>query len=89
MPKLRFTRSLVLPPFVATQPRHATSHSLIVAIGAIPVNLAEISEDPLNEVHGIRALRMTRPLDSNPRRRGNLRLLTNSLFLFAHRYLAP
>ena len=75
MPKLRFTRSLVVPPFAIPddqhlfpiEPRHAAGHGLVVAEGAIPVNLAEICEDPLDEVHGVGPLGVTRPLDFIPR----------------------
>jgi hypothetical protein len=51
------------------------------------VNLAEIREDPLDEVHGVGALGVPRPLDPDPRRRNRRRLNGNPLFLFAHRYL--
>ena len=96
MPKLRRTRSLVLPPLrlpidhhlVVAQARHAAGHGLVVAKGAIPVNLAEIREDPLDKVHGIGPLGMPRPLDSDPRRRNRLRLVGIPCFLFAHRYLS-
>ena len=74
MPKLRRTRSLVLPPLrlpmtmtsSRAQPRHAAGHGLIVAKGAIAVNLAEIREDSLDKVHGVGPLGMPRPLDSDP-----------------------
>jgi hypothetical protein len=52
--------------FFALQARHSASHGLVVAIGAIPVNLAEISKDALDEIHWIRPLGMPRPLDSDP-----------------------
>jgi hypothetical protein len=39
------------------------------------VNLAEIGEDPLDKVHGIWPLGMTRPLYSVPRRRQRPRLV--------------
>jgi len=51
------------------------------------VNLAEIGEDPFDEVHGIGSLRMTRPLDSDPRRRNGRRFIGSRCFLFAHRFL--
>ena len=74
--------------FVA-QARHGARDGLVVAIGAIPVNLAVIREDAFDKVHGIGALRMPRPLDSNPRRRNRLPLIGNPCLLFAHRYLVP
>ena len=72
----------------ARQPRHAAGHGLVVAIGAIPVNLAEIGENSLDQIHGIGPLGMPRPLDPDPRRRGRLRLVGDPLFLFAHQFLA-
>ena len=75
--------------FVVAQPRHAASHGLVVAKGAIPVNLAEISEDPLDEVHGVGPLWVARPLNSGPCRRNRRRLMGNDCFLFAHLCLAP
>jgi hypothetical protein len=54
-------------------PRHPASHGLVVAKGAIPVNLAEIREDPLDKVHGVRPLGMPRLLDPDPRRRNRRR----------------
>ena len=74
---------------VVTQPGHAADHGLVVAIGAIPVNLAEIREDSLDKVHGVGPLGMARLLDSDPRRRNRLRLDGFPCLLFAHRYLAP
>ena len=59
--------------FVVAEPRHAAGHGLVVAKGAIPVNLAEIREDPLDKVHGIRPLGMACRLNSVPRRRNRLR----------------
>ena len=61
--------------FIAVQPRHAARHRLVVAVSAIPVNLAEICEDPLDKFHGVWPLGMTRPLDSYPRRRNRSRLI--------------
>ena len=97
MPKLRRTRSLVVPPLrlpmtitsSRAQPRHAAGHGLVVAKGAIPVNLAEIGKDPLDQLHGVGALGMPRPLDSVPRRRDGLLLGNDLCFLFAHRYPVP
>jgi len=67
------------------QPRHAAGHSLIVAAGAIPVNLAEIREDSLDQFHGKGALGMPCAFDSLPRRRNGLCLGIKLCFLFAHR----
>ena len=61
--------------FVIAEPRHAARHRGIVAKGAIPVNLAEIREDPLDKVHGVRPLGMARRLNSLPRRRNRLRVV--------------
>ena len=96
MPKLRRTRSLVRAALavadhqhlVVAEPRHAAGHRLIVAKGAIPVNLAEIREDSLDKVHGIRPLGMARPsqfcsTQAKPAAPGG-----NPCRLFAHRYLA-
>ena len=74
---------------VVAEPRHAAGHGFIVAKGTIPVNLAEIREDSLDKVHGVRPLGMARPLDSAPRRRNRLRLLGTPCCMFAHRYLGP
>ncbi len=60
--------------FIVAQAGHAASHGLVVAIGAIPVNLAEIREDPLDKVHGVGPLRMPSPFDPDPRRRNRRRL---------------
>jgi len=73
----------------AVQPRHAASQRLVVAKGAIPVNLAEVGEDSFDEVHGSGALRMPRPLNIDPRRRRGLRLVGISCLLFAHLFLVP
>ena len=75
--------------FFVAEARHAAGHRLVVAKGAIPVNLAEIGEDPLDEVHGVGPLGVTRPLDSDPGRRNCLRLMGSRCFLFAHLCLAP
>ncbi len=96
MPKLRRTRSLVVPPlrlpidhhFLAAQARHAAGHGLVVAKGAIPVNLAEIRKDSLDQFHGVRALGMPCPLDSFPRRRNALHMGTCFSLLFAHQCAA-
>ena len=61
--------------FVAAEPCHAAGHGVVVAIGAIPVNLAEIRKDPLDKVHGIRPLGMACRLNSVPRRRNRLRVV--------------
>jgi len=53
----------------AAQPRHSAGHCLIVAKGAIPMNLTEISEDPLYEIHRVGPLGIPGQLDSDPRRR--------------------
>ncbi len=41
-------------------------HRLIVAEGAVAVNLAEVGEDCFDEVHGVRALRVPRQLRLDP-----------------------
>jgi len=74
--------------FIA-QARHAAGDGLVVAIGAIPVNLAEIGEDPLDEVHGVGALGMTCPFDSDPGWGNGLRLVGSCCFLFAHFCVEP
>ena len=96
MPKLRLNALLGAAAlavgddehFVAAETGHAAGHGVVVAKGAIPVNLAEIREDPLDKVHGIRPLGMARRLNSFPRRRNRLRGRWVNLMLFAHRYLA-
>ena len=54
--------------FLVAETGHAARHGNIVAIGPIPVNLAEIRKYPLDKVHRIRPLGMARCLNSSPRR---------------------
>ena len=83
--------SFQLGLFAPGPPVHdeATAQSVraIVAKGAISVSLAEIGEDPFDEVHGVRPLGVARPLDSIPRRRPRRRLHLCPWLLFAHLYL--
>jgi hypothetical protein len=53
------------------------------------MNLTEISEDPLYEIHRVGPLGIPGQLDSDPRRRRCLRLIGIPCFLFAHGFLVP
>src|SRR6185437_12590818 len=69
----------------ATQPGHAAGHRLVVAKGAIPVNLTEVGKDALDQLHGIGPLRVPRLLDFAPCRQNGLCLGRSSCFFFTHR----
>jgi len=73
--------------FVRAEPCHAAGYGLVIAKGAIPVNLAEIRKDSLDEVHGIRPLGMACPLDSAPGGRDWLRRLGTCCRVFSHPHL--
>jgi len=61
--------------FVVAEAGHAAGYGGIVAKGAIPVNLAEIGKDSLDEVHGVGPLRVAGCFNFRPRRRNRRRVV--------------